>query len=74
MAGRHRLGAPGTVRRSPAGPARPFHRHRARHRRTAPPSAFAVRYATMLVLLGALAVSGWFTATGATAVAQMIAP
>jgi hypothetical protein len=73
--GRHRPGVPGTVVRYPAGPPRPSGRRRACHyRRTRPPSGFAVRYATLLVLLAAIGVSGWFAANGATAVAQMIQP
>jgi hypothetical protein len=73
--GRHRAGVPGTVLRYPAGPLRPANRHQARHHRPAPrPSGFAVRYATLLVLLVAIGVSGWFAANGATAVAQMIQP
>jgi hypothetical protein len=73
-AGRHRLGVPGTAPRYPSGPPRQAGRRRARHRRTERPSVFAVRYATLLVLLGMIGVSGWFAANGATAVAQMIQP
>jgi hypothetical protein len=73
--GRHRLGTPGTALRYPAGPPRRPGRRRARHyRRVQRPSMFAVRYATLLVLLAAIGVSGWFAATGASAVAQMIQP
>jgi hypothetical protein len=93
--GRHRMGAPGTAPRYPAGPPRPAaarphtarphtarpdagrRRHRSgrpRHRRTTPPSTFLVRYASLVVVLGAVAVSGWFAAAGATAFAQMVQP
>jgi hypothetical protein len=78
--GRHRVGAPGTAPRYPAGPPRPAagrRRHRSgrpRHRRTTRPSAFLVRYASLVVLLGTVAVSGWFAAAGATAFAQMVQP
>jgi hypothetical protein len=74
VAGRHRLGAPGTTPRYPAGRRRQSGRRKVRHRRAERRSAFAVRYATLLVLLGMLGISGWFAATGATAVAQMIQP
>lgn len=81
--GRHRLGAPGTAPRYPAGPPprQPGSRppggrrpHRARHRRTPRPAVFAIRSASLVVLLGMVAVSGWFAAAGATAFAQMIQP
>jgi hypothetical protein len=35
---------------------------------------FAIRSASLVVLLGMVAVSGWFAAAGATAFAQMIQP
>lgn len=47
---------------------------RARHRRPAASSVLAVRSAGLVVLLGTVAVSGWFAAAGATAFAQMIQP
>jgi hypothetical protein len=73
--GRHRLGTPGTVPRYPAGPPHPSGRRRARHQRpSAPGPGPGVRYATLLVLLAAIGISGWFAATGASAVAQMIQP
>lgn len=73
-AGRHRLGAPGTAPRYPAGPPARPRAQRARHRRTDAAPVSAVRYTTLVVLLGTLAVSGWFAASGASAVAQMIQP
>jgi hypothetical protein len=73
--GRHRLGTPGTVRRYPDGPPNLSGRRWARHRRrTHRPSGQGVRYATVLVLLATIGISGWFAATGASAVAQMIQP
>lgn len=73
-AGRHRAGVPGTVLRYPAGAPRPACRRARRRRHGERPSTFAIRYATLLVLLAAVGVSGWFAATGASAVAQMIQP
>lgn len=73
--GRHRPGVPGTAARYPAGPPRFPGPRRPRHRRPADRrSGFAVRYASLVVLLGAVAVSGWFTAAGAAAFAQMVHP
>lgn len=72
--GRHRLGTPGTTPRHPAGPPGRRCLRRPRHRRTGRPSVSAARYTSLVILLGAVAASGWFTAAGATAFAQMIQP
>jgi hypothetical protein len=82
--GRHRLGTPGTAPRYRTRPPRQNRRRRAwrrprprlrpRHRRTEPRSRFTARYASLLVLLGMIGISGWFAAAGAAAVAQMIQP
>jgi hypothetical protein len=72
--GRHRLGTPGTAPRHRTGPAGRRALYRAGHRRTERRSRFAARYASLLVLLGMIGISGWFAAAGAAAVAQMIQP
>ncbi len=69
-AGRHRLST-GVDRPRLRG----WSTHRARHRRrTAPMRGVAVRYGGLLAVLGTVAVSGWFAATGAAAFAQMTQP
>jgi hypothetical protein len=75
--GRHSLGRPGLARRDWPGlaPQRDG-RRRARHRRgrtRRQSTAEAMAFLVAATVLGMLAVSGWYTATGATAVAQMLA-
>lgn len=72
--GRHRMGAPGATRRPTGGPHRRPFRCRGRHRHVEKRSVLAARYGTLVVMLGTVAVSGWFTATGAAAFAQMVQP
>jgi hypothetical protein len=79
--GRHRLGAAGTAPHRPHRPDRPTRRRgggggrpAARHRRGARPAVATVRYASLLVLVATLGISGWFTASGAAVFAQMIQP
>lgn len=75
--GRHRLGTPGRVRRYPSRPRRPYAggRHRCLASRPARrPSGLTARYGTLVVLLGTVGISGWFTASGAAALAQMALP
>jgi hypothetical protein len=69
--GRHRNGRPGLTRRErAAGPRRrPRHRRVVRRRVTAEGMSLVVT----LIAIVAIAVSGWYAATGATAVAQMLA-
>lgn len=70
-AGRHRLSTGADRPRL----ARWSTHRRARHRRpTAPMRGVAVRYGSLLAVLGTVAVSGWFAATGAVAFAQMTQP
>lgn len=76
--GRHRLAASGRSSRprpagppQPAGPRRP---RRGRHRRAPHSSLLSARSGTLVVLLGTVGISGWFTATGAAALAQMLHP
>lgn len=85
--GRHSLGRPGLARRGRAPALRsaggdapdPDGRRparRARHRRVRTlwqSTTEAVAFFAAVAVLGVLAVSGWYTATGATAVAQMLA-
>jgi hypothetical protein len=70
--GRHRLGQPGLAhRRDLVAPGR---RQRAQHRvvrRRVTAERLSLLVAT--IALVAIAVSGWFAASGATAVAQMLA-
>lgn len=73
-AGRHRHGTPGTRTRYPGRSTRLPVPRRARHRRAERPGAAAVRYGTLAVLAGTVMVSGWFTAAGANALAQMAHP
>ena len=83
--GRHSLGQPGLARRDWAGfmpdrsdtaPSGRRPERRPRHRRvrrplTAPTDGWAFLVAA--AVLGMLVVSGWYTAAGANAVAQMLA-
>jgi hypothetical protein len=85
--GRHRIGTPG-LRHWPArrrtGPAvrrrlvPVFVAHRARHAVAGPQAhgsgTAAVRYASLLLVISTVLVSGWFAATGASAFAQMVRP
>jgi hypothetical protein len=70
--GRHRLGRPGLEHRRDLLPEGP--RQRARHRRrrrVITAERMSVLVATVTVV--AIVVSGWYAASGATAVAQMLA-
>jgi len=72
-AGRHRLGRPGLAHRRDLVPSgrrqRPQHRVIVRRRATAERLSLVVA----AIALVAIAVSGWLAASGATAVAQMLA-
>ncbi|GGM59989.1 hypothetical protein ACFFX1_04630 [Dactylosporangium sucinum] len=78
--GRHSLGRPGLERRGPA-PAqvdpdgrRPAHHPRHRRERSLWQwTGEAMSLLAAVAVLALLAVSGWYTATGASAMAQMLA-
>lgn len=81
--GRHRRGSgPGHYRPARQEAGRLIRRrlvrvpHRARHAAPPPPAVGAAltRYGTGMVVLATLMVSGWFAASGASAVAQMVRP
>ncbi|GAA2392308.1 hypothetical protein GCM10010170_104900 [Dactylosporangium salmoneum] len=77
--GRHSLGRPGLARRDWTGfiaegsGSATTRRRRARHRARTRPNADTRSLFVGVTVLGMLAVSGWYTAAGASAVAQMLA-
>ncbi len=70
--GRHRLGGPGLARRAGAD-STPGHTPKHRRRGTDRVGAEAVASFAAAITVAVIAVSGWYAASGASAVVQMLA-